>query len=165
MTEPTITPSSTTEMEDRGTILVLVLLLTVVLAIVALALAGFATVGLKTSNVATQRTESNSVASAGMFYVIEELSKKNIRTDTGTPGLDCSSPTPLLLSVPPSVLPDAGSSITIECTLLPVEIDNHPTVELNAVGVTPEGVTRRIDVVAQVPRDDYTVQVYSWTAD
>lgn len=151
---------------DNGTILVLTLILTVILAIVVIALATYATTGLATSQVTTNRTESNSVTSAGMSWYLEELQAKRAMArpedssfcDNGTP------PTPPPIIAPPSVLPNIGASVAISCELID-EIGNHPTVRLTAVGLTAEGTQRSIEVIAQVPRSQYTIQIYSWDAD
>lgn len=151
---------------DHGTILVLTLVLTIVLSLVVLALASYATTGLKTSEVTTKRTESNSVASAGLAWYIEELAANRINPEDDA-DIYCDDPPGLMTAVPPQVLPSNGLKVEITCTLLPEIdfIDNHPTVQLNAVGQTTDGTQRTIDVIAQVARDPHTVQIYTWTAD
>ena len=49
---------------DRGSVLVLTLVLTVIMAIVVVAIARYAATGLRSSEVTTERTASNTIASA-----------------------------------------------------------------------------------------------------
>jgi hypothetical protein len=137
---------------DRGSILILTLLLTIVLAAIVLALATYATTGLATSKVTTERTASNALATDGMTWMIEDFAKKNVDPTTcaGSP------------FTPPSGL-IAGGAVTITCTTQP-DIDGHPTVLLVADATTSAGTRRRIDVVLQVPTAQRTTQVHSWIA-
>lgn len=148
----------TREQTDRGTVLILTLILTVVLALIVLALATYATTGLATSEVTDGRNESNAVVSAGLTWYLEELSREDVlRPDDP---LDCSMPAPPPTAVPAGILP-AGAKVEVSCTTV-AEVGNHPTVELLGVATTANGTTRTVKVVAQVPRDQNTVQVRSW---
>ena len=144
-----------TDRSDDGSVLILTLLLTVVLATMVLALATYAASGLTTSGVTTERTESNAAASSGLSYVIEELAKKQIAPDS-----DCDASIP----IPAGLVSSSGATVSVECTTQ-VEIDNHPTLLLTATAVTADGTTRVIEAIVQVPRDQYTVQVHSWSAE
>lgn len=144
---------------DRGTVLVLTLVLTVVLSLVIIALATYAMTGLKTSPVTTRRTESNAVTSAGLAFYIEELASKRIEPSTA---VECT--TTAQYSVPLGVLPPNGLSVEIHCDSTR-QVGFHPTYQLVATGRTTDGTERSVVVVAQVPRKQYTVQVYSWTPD
>jgi hypothetical protein len=135
-------------------VLVITMLLTLVLAAIVLALASYAMVGVKTSKVTTERTESNAVSSSAVNWVIEEFAAKRLRPD-----LDCAVPDSVI-AVPAGVSPSGTTSVT--CTPQP-EIGFHPTVLLDAVGTTATGMDRPINVLVQVPRDQYTIQVRSWT--
>ena len=141
----------TNDVDDEGSILILTLLLTIVLAAVVLALATYAATGLRTSKVTTERTESNTVAAAGVTWAIEEFAKKQL-----DPAADCDS----TIGVPSGLL-EPGESVLITCTTQP-QIDRHPTVRLEAVGTTAAGTDRTIDVVLQVPAAQHTTQVHSW---
>ncbi len=142
--------------DDAGSILILTMIFTIVLALIVIAMAAFATTGLKTSNVTTERTESNAATSSALVWVIDALAEKSVRPD-----LDCSELGPDI-AAPVNLL--AAASATVTCTTQP-DIDFHPTVLLTASGTTADGTQRQIEVVVQVPRADYTVQVRSWTVD
>jgi hypothetical protein len=136
--------------------MVLTLVLAVIMAIIAVAIARYAVTGLRTSEVTTERTVSNTIASAGAYWAIEQFTTKSLQ-----PHLDCwRADTPL--AVPTSV--GAPGSVTVSCTPQP-ETDNHRTVLLEAVGVTPDGTSRSIGVLLQVPLAEYTTQVRAWMAD
>lgn len=140
--------------------LILSLVLVVILAVVVLAIASFGSTGLRTSRVTTERTASNSVASAGVNWFIEELAAKRVAP---TDPMWCGDPG-VTQSVPAGVLPESGASVSVTCETRP-KIDSHPTVRLSATGFTSAGVRRDIVAVVQVPSMERTTQVYSWTAD
>lgn len=140
---------------DRGAILVLTLILAVLLAFVVLAIAQFATTGLATSETTTERTESNASASAAMTWVAEEFAAKRLQPDA-----DCSVDD-TALTLPAGVVPYGTATVTCSPS---DEVGNHPTVALQATATVGD-VTRTIDVLLQVPLDQYTVQVSTWTAD
>lgn len=145
--------------------MILTLVLTIVLAVVVIALATYATAGLATSEITTERNESNAVTSAGLSWYIEELQSKRIEPSDPTACDDgVTLPTPAPVIVPVGALPANGLSVEIGCESIG-EIGFHPAVRLTALGTTLQGTTRSIEVVAQVPRSQYTVQIYTWTAD
>lgn len=148
--------SSETDTADRGTILILTLMLTVILAIVVLALASWSIAGLKTSKVTTERNRSNAITSSSITWVVEEFAAKRVQ-----PQIDCTA-VDTVIPVPAGVAPSGNTSVL--CSPLP-DIGFHPAVKLSALGTTADGTERTISVVAQVPREQYTVQVRSWTAD
>lgn len=59
---------------DRGSILILTLVLTMVLSLVVIGLARYTMAGLATSDVSTERTERTAAATAGIYFVVEQLS-------------------------------------------------------------------------------------------
>jgi Tfp pilus assembly protein PilX len=137
---------------DRGSILVLAMVLTLVLAFVTIAIARYATVGLATSQTTSHRTRSNAAASAALQWAIDEFAAKRLY-----PGVDCTT-ADTTIAVPAAALP--YGSVTLTCGPSD-EVGNHPTVDLTAIA-TVDGVTRTIDVLLQVPRDTYNAQIRSW---
>lgn len=151
------TSTSTTDVptgRDRGMVLVLTLMLTIVLAVIVLALATYAATALRTSRVTDGRNESNANASAGLDWTIERLAEKQL-TPADCVGAD--------VGVPVAVLPQAGT-IAVTCTNV-AEVNGNPTVHLVANATLPDGTSRRIDALVQVPAASHVANVTQWSAD
>jgi Tfp pilus assembly protein PilX len=137
--------------DDRGSVLLLTLVMAVVLSIIALGLASYAATGLRTSQTTTLRTSSSTTATSGMFYMLEELTTKRTTpctTATTTP-------------VPTGLVQPARFTVAVLC-VPSGPIDGHPAVALAAVVTESGRVVRRIDAVVAVPRFTHTVQIDSW---
>lgn len=139
---------------DDGTILVLTLLLTVVLAAIVMMLATYATTGLTTSRITTDRTESNAAATAGLTWAIEEFAKKQIVPEDPA---DCDS-APVTLPIPAGL----ADGVQVTCTTEAMSAGSNPQVRLEATAPTARGGTRTIEVLLEVPAQQYTTQVNSW---
>ena len=139
--------------DDRGSVLLLTLVLAVVLSIVALGLASYAAGGLRTSQVTTLRTSSSTAATSGMFYMLEELTTKR-----KTPCTTATGPT--TTTVPIGLQP-ARFTVEIKCVTAGT-IDGHPAVALASEVKESGRVVRRIDAVVAVPKFTHIVQIDSW---
>jgi Tfp pilus assembly protein PilX len=136
--------------DDRGSVLLLTLVLAVVLSIVALGLASYAATGLRTSQVTTLRTSSSTAATSGMFYMLEELTTKR-KTPCTT-----ATTTPVPIGLQPT-------RFTVAILCVPAgPIDGHPAVALASVVTESGHVVRRIDAVVAVPKGNHIVQIDSW---
>ena len=141
-----------TARDDRGSVLIMTLILTVVFAGIAVTLAMYATTGLRTSKVTTGRTEGNAAATAGLYWVIEELTHKQV--------LPCDGLDPPIPAVPAAIAPN-GATVTVTCSSVGTH-GGHPAVLLAATGTTADGHTSMVEAYVQVPNDTYTSRVYRW---
>jgi Tfp pilus assembly protein PilX len=137
---------------DDGSVLIITLILTIVFASIAMALASYAVAGVRTSKVTTERTAAGAAATAGLYWMIEELTHKHV--------LPCDGTNPPPPSVPANVAPNAAS-VTVTCTYLGTH-GAHPAIRLSATATTTVGHTASVDAYVQVPNDTYTARVYRW---
>jgi hypothetical protein len=154
LTEPLTEPMTEPEMKERdaGSVLIITLILTIVFAAIAMALASYAVAGLRTSTVTTQRTAAGAAATAGLYWMIEELTHKHV--------LPCDGTNPPPPSVPANVAPNAAS-VTVTCSHLGA-YGGHPAIRLSATATTTAGHSSTVDAYVQVPNDSYTARVYRW---
>lgn len=135
---------------DRGTVLVLALVLTVVLSVVVLALTNVAATGLRTSGVTTSRTDARASVVAGVHYVADQLARG---------AAPCS-----VLEIPQGFVAGADA-VTVECEQLPSLDTDSPTVRLT-VSSSATRVTAFLQVQTQaveVATGRHPVAVLQWT--
>lgn len=143
---------------DRGSVLVITLVLSVILAVLVLALANFVTVGLRTSDVASERTESNADASAVMSWAVEQFAKKQL-----TPGGDCGeAPTYVTIPTVPASLSVNGSTTTLECAQTnPITGESAVHLIARSTGVQ----ARVVEATVLVPLYSHGARVADWRVD
>lgn len=140
---------------DRGTVLILTLLLTVVLAVVVIALATYVSVGLRTSDTTDLRSETNADGAAAITWAMEEF-----RT-AGLQATDCDSAGTTLTV--PGVVAANGSTVAVICTS-DAPIGSFPVVTLEATA-TKDGVSRQVKAVAQFSAAQAAVRTLDWSVD
>lgn len=139
---------------DDGSILILTMLLTIVLAAVVLALATLATAGLAASDVTTQRTAGSTAAANGANWALEELAKKQL-----DPG-DCGA-TATAIDVPAGL----ATGLTLTCQDYGLTTGNHPQIRLVSTSASERGQDRFVDVLVEIPRQQYQARVLSWVTN
>jgi len=144
---------------DRGSVLVITLVLVVVMASIALALARYAATGLRTSDVTDDRTAGTAVTTAGIYWVLDEFARKRLGECTDSnpdPDIDYSVP-----NAPPSAVVPSGATVTLSCSDLG-PVGGHPAYRIVADTTMSTGYTTTVTVDVQVPNDLYIVQVANW---
>lgn len=134
---------------DRGSILILVLVLTVFLAVIATALANYAAVGLKTSDVSTERTDKLTAATAAVYVVIER--------DLAANPLSCPSSS----TVPATAIPNR-TAVSVTCQLVSGGDPSTYRLTATAVGAPTGRVQATVEVRTSgtAPR---AVRVVEWS--
>jgi hypothetical protein len=144
---------------DRGSVLVITLVLVVVMAAIALGLARYAATGLRSSSVTNERTAGTAATSAGIYWVLDEFAKKRLGECTDSnpdPDVDYSVP-----SAPPSAVVPSGATVALSCSDLGL-LGGHPAFRIVADTTLSTGYTTTVTVDVQVPNDLYIVQVANW---
>lgn len=143
---------------DRGTVLVLTLILTVVLAVVVLALATYVTAGLRTSETTNLRSETNADGAAAITWAMEEF-----RVGNRTVPADCSDTAPTPTIPVPAEVSVNGSAIVLECST-DSSGSGFPVIKLSAEA-TKDDVRREVEAVAQFSLADGAIRALDWGVD
>lgn len=140
---------------DRGTVLILTLVLTVILSVVVIAIANFVTVGLRTSEITDARNETNADGAAAITWAMEAF------RDT-TLGLADCGPSPGLDIVVPAAVNVNGSTTSLKCEATTVG-GQFPIVYLRATADNGT-MTRTVEAVAQFA-PTVAVRALDWRID
>lgn len=146
---------------DRGSVLIITLVLVVILSVVVLAIASYSTTAVKTSPVASRRTDTNADASAALQWAIERFSSKHIRPNECDPG-----PVPLPLDITDGTWSNVvsnGSAVTISCEQ--TQDLSEEAVHLVAVATDASGVRRTVEALIEVPVYEHGARIADWRVD
>lgn len=135
---------------DRGSLMVLTLVLTTVLALIAIGLSTYVITAMRASRVTDERTRYSAASSAALQWHIEEMTTKR--------ALPCASSA--TIDVPAPVASDAAA-VSLTCAPGPA-LDGHPTVILTSVASSGSGPVAQVVARVQVPVMSYEAHVITW---